>query len=780
MKKNIKRLLWGITMWLCMGTCMLAAEQTLTVSVGIEGLYKSDRYAPINITIANSGNDLTGTIRINQEYSDTEYLQKIDLPKGTTKKMMVPIYLSENDGSNVKVELLDKNDHILSEEKLDLWWNSLNMFDLAIGVMTESDYKLNYFSNIDIRLNESFQTQSFPIEANQIDENIRNIDLLDVLVINNYNTSSLLPEQIQSIKAWVEQGGELIIGTGDNGKKCLSGFDDTFLPVQLGNTYQETMNISGQDLTLECAELNVNTPYLQHKSSSLYRKLYETFNYGNGKIIIMKYDLGLEPMLHFSGNKEVWKRIFMDEVQVENAYTYNNYWTIEEELSSISNHKLLGSGKLWLVLGIYIGILGIGSYFILKRLKKKEWIWGVAPGIAITMTFLVYLLAMPSRLAPYIINQLDMAYTDQFGATQKSSFISVINSHGDDLNIVEPEGIYFKNLSDSHYYGYRYGYDYEGEKNKKVSFENGKMHCKLENRSIYDSTFLMSTSQVAEASPYADQFNTNLYTEGSFTFTNTSDKMIERLLFLRNNNVYDFGSVQPGQTVSEHIDNTYGQNLWELSSRARDQGQTELASVLTMLDDWYNNYNAYNRLSYNDEGVFLTITKKEDVLPIIEEKVVSEFNYKVSVFEVRENEADANDVYYPYDYFRPSVENQTGLGYVDDSTPVSTLNGDITVDLVYYIATDCEIESVELGMNDVGMQQYYYNSLAGDILIFNYQTSKFESIKDDLSLGTIEIMEGKLEDCMKEGKLRIRVIGENEDCGLLPSIAVRGTNYVND
>ena len=54
----------------------------------------------------------------------------------------------------------------------------------------------------------------------------RGLELLDILLINGFSTESLTEDQRTAILQWVERGGTLLLGTGQEAEKVLGGFSE--------------------------------------------------------------------------------------------------------------------------------------------------------------------------------------------------------------------------------------------------------------------------------------------------------------------------------------------------------------------------------------------------------------------------------------------------------------------------------------------------------------------------------------------------------------------------
>lgn len=251
---------------------------------------------------------------------------------------------------------------------------------LTIGLISDDSSSLSYFSGIDLSLNSSYQTACVDLPISSIDEKVKNLSMFDVIVINNFNTSQLLPEQVESIRKWICQGKTLIIGTGVNGNKTLSGLTEKLLPIQLGVTETKEIHLFGQSLKTDMVQPIVTEKNVKDEQGKPKSEYYDVFNIGLGKIILAKFDLGTEPMSSFNRNQEWWKMIFVGELNDNIDNNSNRY--VDNNLGKVLSENLPSVMSLVGVLAIYIVGMGIVSYFILKRKGKKEYIWGVAPALA--------------------------------------------------------------------------------------------------------------------------------------------------------------------------------------------------------------------------------------------------------------------------------------------------------------------------------------------------------------------------------------------------------------
>ena len=764
-----KRLIGMALMWLLVMLCsnhiIWASELSVSSTVGVEGRYKYGRYIAVNVRVENKGQDFSGSVQVRPENSSLVYEESINIAAGTTKELIIPI---QNENYNyIYTTILDEKNNEVSQTKN--YVSASYVFgdnDVVIGILDDEKNKIKYLSSIDLRINNSFQTKCVDIKPEVIDEKVQNLDMFDIIVINNFNTSSLLPEQIATLETWVEQGGTLIIGTGDQASKTLSGFNQDILPIKINGTSKQMISLLGENLEVEMSHLEVAEKAATGKKG-LYRNLYEVLNRGIGKIIVMKYDLEVEPMVSFSKNQELWKKILVDEVTSvklsdERSYYRNALYNI----GGIRRDKLPSMSGLLIILLIYIVVVGIVSYFILKKKGKKEYIWVVAPILAIITTSLLYGMSLSSRLMPFVQNQLDVITIDESGNASKVSSVVLLNTQGKKLNIREDKQMRIKTFGgDSYYY-----YDEEEERdiNEHVRYEGGMINYTKENCSVYDSTLFISQPQYAQNPNYTSELclKGNNYT---VNFKNTSDRKIDRLFILYGNSLWDLNEVEVGGEISRELNATGRQFVYDITNKFRqDEKLADLANILeTVADDYMYGSQRYSK------PIYLAITNEDKEVPLlVKEGGATDFYYSIVVGKMKLNTLQGDEVTYPYDYFSPMVENQMGSGWIDESSPIMTIYENLEVDLIYYIAPECEIENITLGLNPQMMYDFYYNRLKGEVQIYNYTSGEYETIE----VATKEhiIAKDKINDYLKEDAVRIRIKGQNEDSGLVPSIKVGG------
>ena len=68
-----------------------ASEIDLAVSAGYGGYYRREQWTPLRVSVANSGDDFSGVIRVRADsasgVAETEYRTPLELPRGSRKQV---------------------------------------------------------------------------------------------------------------------------------------------------------------------------------------------------------------------------------------------------------------------------------------------------------------------------------------------------------------------------------------------------------------------------------------------------------------------------------------------------------------------------------------------------------------------------------------------------------------------------------------------------------------------------------------------------------------------
>ena len=198
-----------------------AQQITMEYSYGYNFYGKYGRQMPIFAKLENRSNTdfhgwLEATIPLVE--NGQVYRKEVSVQAGESGKLSMMMPLSGGFGG-LDINLVDDLGGAILESTNTIKQGNYEKI-LFAGILTDTPENLEYIDNLAIK-SFLFNTNSFPEEHAYL-------DLMDILIINDFDTSTLNNNQIDAIKQWVLDGGTLVFGTGENASKVISHVADEF------------------------------------------------------------------------------------------------------------------------------------------------------------------------------------------------------------------------------------------------------------------------------------------------------------------------------------------------------------------------------------------------------------------------------------------------------------------------------------------------------------------------------------------------------------------------
>lgn len=207
----------------------------MQVDFGFSGLYKVGYPTPVKAVLTNKGKPFKGEFIINvgvgtDYYSNVnkiaEYAYEVDLPENASKEIYLDVSIENIIGSMnaAKCALKDEKGNTVLEESI---------FSTAISPETEtgivlSDNTINlaHLKNTPLDLEVSqyyFDTKLIFSNPYDFPEKYELLKTFNYVFITDFDTSRLNDLQLNAIETWVNNGGMLVIGTGNGFNKVMKG-----------------------------------------------------------------------------------------------------------------------------------------------------------------------------------------------------------------------------------------------------------------------------------------------------------------------------------------------------------------------------------------------------------------------------------------------------------------------------------------------------------------------------------------------------------------------------
>ena len=189
-----------------------AAGLRFDVFLGYNNLVPDEGWFPITCEIQNDGPGFNGIIEINASQMDRGQIRrvKVDLPTGTLKRVVIPVFTAARSWD---VRLLDERGKVRAEDTRLTAKLTSHELPLVAG-LCRTVQGLPTFPELPMRV--QFQSSSTygaaRLQAETFPDNPLAMESIDLLYLNSAKALDLKEPQAQALRAWLQNGGHLVVG----------------------------------------------------------------------------------------------------------------------------------------------------------------------------------------------------------------------------------------------------------------------------------------------------------------------------------------------------------------------------------------------------------------------------------------------------------------------------------------------------------------------------------------------------------------------------------------
>ena len=373
---------------------------TLAVKVGYSGFTKAQQWMPVTIDVTNKGPDVDGTLEVTTPVSTNGppigavvYQAHLTIPSGASKHIRT--YLVEDQApAPVSVRVVQSGRTVASADS-----TGSNAATTLIGVLSDQATALDSLSSVHPG---SIAATVVHLSSDEVGDSAIVLRAFDVLAIDDFATDTLTAAQRGALTDYVQNGGNLLLGTGASWRKTLAGVSPSILPIQPAGTI-----ILGADSAfgglpgVEVATGTVSAGTHVWLSAAGSPMLAER-PVGGGLVTIATFDWNQNPVAGWTGADALLRQVLVRTVLNSASAQGVNFvkgpfggggaggGSITERSSSVSQAlsslpaldlpSLLVIGILILV---YVLLVGPFNLFALRALNHRAMAWVTVPLIAI-------------------------------------------------------------------------------------------------------------------------------------------------------------------------------------------------------------------------------------------------------------------------------------------------------------------------------------------------------------------------------------------------------------
>lgn len=403
----------------CMLCLVLAGSSTWTYAKTNEALtaevtlLKQDTDALIQVQVKNSGEDFEGTVRVVFDGTTNDngcaFDQWLALPQNGEKQYTFTVPssdINQTRGAGI-VAFLDKKEQVVESETFSGIFGKEKR-GIPVGVLSDHYDQLGWLGMSGQTYYLHGRDQNMYLLQLDADSVQKQLDQLYFLVIDQFDVSTLGKETIQAIQTWVDQGGWLIIGTGERAKDTLGAFDPQFTQVTASavsasgesNDAQKNMQIrngyySFKDSGIDLTKMAVAS--LQCSAGNAYDS--DAFPgwvipYGAGTVGVCAVSFGDQQMQKASSDLcyNIYDQVATYSTSISQYQNDEEWsWNGRNAFHAIdSRNTSLDFSWLKILIIVYVIVVGPVLYLILRKAKKRDWYWLGVPALGIVFIGIVF------------------------------------------------------------------------------------------------------------------------------------------------------------------------------------------------------------------------------------------------------------------------------------------------------------------------------------------------------------------------------------------------------
>lgn len=561
------------------------------VVFGTKGYLVENRTLPVRVNITSQKEDFTGTLKITLPGADGDgisYQVAVDCQKGVPGQVEMEVPFLGN-ASYFYFEILDSfgtaafSGKVLTGEE-----NAVETVarDVYIGVLSDQYSSLEYLDGLTLEVeNQPFTLQLVQFAAQEFPMRADELSSLSGILIDAFDTSVLSAQQFDCLKSWVTDGGSLFVGTGTEAAKVLPGMEK-LLGIKAGDVgevlyaFSSEMSRAGSARLYSASLLFSEEEAWESLSFSSPGCIYRR-DYGEGSLTVSACSLTDNTFRQWTGREDVLWQIFHEELEKEIGGTWVNdtsLWYAKTALYAFMSGRRPNTFYYGVFFIVYLGVLGFFAYYLLRKIKKREYIWGVVPVVAVIFTVSLAFRSEGSsgetgqsfsalRINDAVVGQDDyyLLYQDNEGTETSVDLVSSIENVEPvdyDYRIQDADEFSTRNITENYTVNNtRNGFD--------IAFEE----------SIPGTSYILKCSGGSAHMDDSSCFVTQIQTEPSYfkgNVKNISDWHFDKVLLIRGRQYAVLEDVDPGETAS--VDES-GVRFWTEYQDGLPSDENESASA---------------------------------------------------------------------------------------------------------------------------------------------------------------------------------------------------------
>lgn len=439
-----------LAVWIIPGIAHAEDAVKISVNYGINGKLQMGKGFPLTVELKNEGKSFKGELLITgspNSRSVANIAIPVDLPSGETKKLQVSVPGLDdrinNYAPNQKApELIKlykgswedgKKVKLKGDTKLKPFFIAENR--LVVGVLSDSPDSLNFLK---LSKFNGDSVEFLAVKKDEIPNESKGLEVLDVLVVNDFNISNLSKEKQAAIKNWIQAGGQLVIGSRPSLEQQLGDLSDMILLNANGQQKLENLPVLNDQKSEKSGPVDISKGKAAQDSKAIFKTgdtpLALSKSIGSGKVTQFAFNLTDQSLTGWKQYPEVWSEMFS--LTIDQTLSNGDRYRLEElsmqfgNISEAFPNSFLSVGVLALLFAGYLVVIIPLLYFILKKKDKREIAWWIIPAVSIAASIGIFVFGAKDRITGNQVNDLSVVKLQPDGTASGYGILSMLTSSG--------------------------------------------------------------------------------------------------------------------------------------------------------------------------------------------------------------------------------------------------------------------------------------------------------------------------------------------------------------
>ncbi len=397
----------GASPWL--PSAAAAGQVSMDARALLQGHARIGSWMEVSVTLSNSGDAVKGELQLAAgAQGQTRFSVPVDLPPDSRKSYALyvqPVAF----GDRLTVTLVSGGQTVTTRT---VAFNAHDSGQLLIGVVAERPEPI--VSGLRVVTGPTAQPPAIvTMGAGDLPDRAEAWSALDRLVWQDVDATSLRPEQLAALSAWLADGGRLTIVGGTGGPATLSGFPDELLPYRpVAITDVAPTALEGllgplpSGATSDLPALGGPAGRGRTLASVGGTVVAADAPFGAGLVTLVGFDPDAGWLARTAASDGLWRRVMPTRATGSGPVLTGDDSMLLNALMTLPSLALPPLGGLLLLLVGYIVLVGPIDYLVLRRLDRREWAWLTIPVLIVVFAVAAYAFGATLRGGDLVVNQV--------------------------------------------------------------------------------------------------------------------------------------------------------------------------------------------------------------------------------------------------------------------------------------------------------------------------------------------------------------------------------------